>query len=100
MNLHVPRLGGAFGGKFFAANHVGLATAVAAYATGRYGLLKNGLFVLGLKKTHILSAAQGHLGHSFSSSGPMQVTKTQVKRWLTVLYTQHNQQSQTQLRQF
>ena len=55
-------------------------------------------------KNYIPSIAQGHFrmnySHSFSSSGPMQVTKTQVKRWLTVLYTQHNQQLQTQLRQF
>ncbi|KAL8561663.1 hypothetical protein ACOMHN_001395 [Nucella lapillus] len=35
VNVHVPRLGGAFGGKFFSAQHVGLATAVSAYTTGR-----------------------------------------------------------------
>nr|KAG5714257.1 hypothetical protein BaRGS_018474 [Batillaria attramentaria] len=35
VNLHVPRLGGAFGGKLLHANHIGMATAVAAYRTKR-----------------------------------------------------------------
>ncbi|XP_076459984.1 uncharacterized protein LOC143293041 [Babylonia areolata] len=35
INVHTPRLGGSFGGKGFTANHVGLAAAVSAYATGR-----------------------------------------------------------------
>lgn len=35
VNVHIPRLGGSFGGKFMAASHIGLATAVAAYRCGR-----------------------------------------------------------------
>ncbi|KAK7112653.1 uncharacterized protein [Littorina saxatilis] len=35
VNVHVPRLGGSFGGKFFTSSHIALATAVASYATGK-----------------------------------------------------------------
>lgn len=35
VNVHVPRLGGGFGGKFLASGHLGGATAVAAYRCGR-----------------------------------------------------------------
>lgn len=54
INVHVPRLGGSFGGKFFLSNHVAVGTAIAAYSLGRP-----------VRVTHSLSNTMKHGGKRF-----------------------------------